>query len=237
MLSAHKIIRILFFFIITIVISSSVTAQSDTTGCCDGIRGNINGDALEQIDIGDLIYLVGSMFNLFFTNPIICSEENDINGDGSIDIGDLVHLVSYMFNDGPEPAYCDLTTPLLAGSKIIITMEEVANGTNKELHLNYSTQHMVANACVILETQLIQSSNFIYIAFDTSIVPISCFQVPVYAHASDNLGELVNSTYSLTFNNGFPYAIELKVTNDFYQITGTDERQFIITNPILNRTP
>ena len=177
------------------------------------------------------------MFNIYFTDPIICSEENDINGDGSIDISDLVSLVSFMFQEGPEPAYCDLTTPLLAGTKIIISMEEVDTGSSKELHLNYRTQHMVANACVILETQLIQSSNYIYITFDTTIVQEICFQVPVYAYASDNLGELANSTYSLTFNNGFPVAMDLIVTDESYEITGVDERQFIIITPILYKAP
>ena len=74
--------------------------------CCIGIRGNIDSDPEETIDISDLVYLVDFMFT---GGPApACHEEADVNGDGgeTIDIGDLVYLVAYMFTQGPEPPAC-----------------------------------------------------------------------------------------------------------------------------------
>ncbi len=75
-------------------------------GCCVGIRGNLNGDPLESIDISDLVLLVDYVFAAY-TNPV-CPEEDDVNGSGELDISDLVHLVDFIFGDpqGPAPASC-----------------------------------------------------------------------------------------------------------------------------------
>jgi hypothetical protein len=74
------------------------------TGCCNGIRGNINGDALEEIDISDVTYLVTYMFR--GGGAPTCEEEADLNGDSSVDIADLTTLVSYSFKSGPAPVGC-----------------------------------------------------------------------------------------------------------------------------------
>jgi hypothetical protein len=74
-------------------------------GCCVGIRGNINGDAGQAIDISDLVYLVDYMFTNGPEPP--CMDEANVNGFGDIDISDLVYLVDYMFLDGPAPAACE----------------------------------------------------------------------------------------------------------------------------------
>ncbi len=74
--------------------------------CCQGMRGNINGDSEESIDIADLIYMVSFMFN---DGPEPqCMDEANVNGDlyGDIDVSDLIHLVNYMFQDGTEPVIC-----------------------------------------------------------------------------------------------------------------------------------
>ncbi len=73
-------------------------------GCCDGFRGNIDGDPADEIDIGDLIALVDFMFN---EGPEpACITEANIDGFGDIDVSDLIMLVTYMFQDGPPPANC-----------------------------------------------------------------------------------------------------------------------------------
>jgi len=74
--------------------------------CCSGIRGNINGDPLEQIDVSDLVYLVAYMFTQGPEPP--CFKEANVDGDifEEITIGDLVWLVDYMFNQGTDPAIC-----------------------------------------------------------------------------------------------------------------------------------
>ncbi len=72
--------------------------------CCQGIRGNVDGDGNDTIDIGDLIALVNYMFNS--GSPLPCAAEADVDGSGAIEISDLIYLVDYMFNFGPAPAPC-----------------------------------------------------------------------------------------------------------------------------------
>jgi hypothetical protein len=87
--------------------------QADATGdrvgdacCCIGIRGNINGDLGQTVDISDLTFLVSYMFKGGPVPP--CPEESNINGIGTVDITDLTYLVSYMFKSGSAPGLCDV---------------------------------------------------------------------------------------------------------------------------------
>ena len=77
-----------------------------TTTCCEGIRGNIDEDPAEKINIVGLIYLVNYIFNDGVEPP--CLYEANIDGDilGWINITDLIYLVNYMFNDDVVPAAC-----------------------------------------------------------------------------------------------------------------------------------
>ena len=74
--------------------------------CCDGIRGDINYDALDQIDIADLVYFVDYSFGNPQGPEPPCFEEADVDASASLDIADIVYLVSYMFNGGPAPVVC-----------------------------------------------------------------------------------------------------------------------------------
>lgn len=73
-------------------------------GCCIGVRGNIDGDILDQIDIADLVYFV----DFSFSNPPgpepPCLAEADVDGTGILDIADIVYMVDYMFSQPPGPA-------------------------------------------------------------------------------------------------------------------------------------
>jgi hypothetical protein len=80
-----------------------VATQCVTT-CCIGIRGNVNGDGAESIDIADLTFLVNYMFKSGPTPT--CVEEANVDGIGGLDIADLTYLVSYMFKSGPDPVAC-----------------------------------------------------------------------------------------------------------------------------------
>lgn len=72
---------------------------------CVGIRGNIDGDQAEEINVADLVYLVTYMFQDGPEPP--SPEEADINGDFTgPDIADLVYLATYMFQNGPPPVAC-----------------------------------------------------------------------------------------------------------------------------------
>jgi hypothetical protein len=83
---------------------------STSSSCCVGIRGNIDGDGGDNIDISDLVYLVDYMFSGGLAPT--CMEEADLNGDEAIDISDLVYLVDYMFTGGSAPLVCGGSTPM-----------------------------------------------------------------------------------------------------------------------------
>jgi len=72
--------------------------------CCIDMRGNIDNDPSDLIDIADLVYLVNYSFG--GGAAPVCIEEADVSGDGTIDISDLVYLVNYAFGGGPAPAMC-----------------------------------------------------------------------------------------------------------------------------------
>jgi|CXWL01.1.fsa_nt_gi hypothetical protein len=63
--------------------------------CCIGIRGNIDCDGLQSIDIGDLTILVDHLFISF--TPLCCVDEGDMVVDASVDIADLTFLVDHLF--------------------------------------------------------------------------------------------------------------------------------------------
>ncbi len=75
--------------------------------CCVGIRGNVDGDPLESIDIADLVYLVAYMFQ--GGPPPSCFEEANVDGIDEIDIADLIYLKDFMFGTplGAAPVVCN----------------------------------------------------------------------------------------------------------------------------------
>lgn len=87
------------YLVVAVNGSGDFSPPSDTSvsGCCIGVVGNANGDALEEVDIADLTYLVNYLFVTFVPPP--CLAEGNITGDpaGEIDIADLTRLVNYLF--------------------------------------------------------------------------------------------------------------------------------------------
>ena len=76
-------------------------------GCCQGNRGDMNGDNSAGADILDLTYIVDLIFR--GGSDISCPEEGDINGDGvSGNILDLTFVVDIIFRAGPPPGPCPL---------------------------------------------------------------------------------------------------------------------------------
>lgn len=77
--------------------------------CCVGIRGNVDGDPGDAIDISDLVYLADYMFT---GGPAPeCWSEANVDGLGpddasGVDISDLTYLTDYMFTGGPPPPPC-----------------------------------------------------------------------------------------------------------------------------------
>ncbi len=80
----------------------------EPAGCCKGMRGNIDNDQSDVLDITDIVYMVNYSFGVPTGPAPICFEEADVNGDSSLDITDIVYLVNYSFSDpsGPAPVSC-----------------------------------------------------------------------------------------------------------------------------------
>ena len=78
--------------------------QEFAGGCCIGIRGNVDGDPGDAINVADLTYLVDYLF--FGGPPPPCEEEGNVNGLGGINVADLTYLVDYLFFGGPAPPPC-----------------------------------------------------------------------------------------------------------------------------------
>ena len=74
-------------------------------GCCQGPRGDMNGDGHANTDILDLTFTVDHIFR---GGPqVSCDKEGDINGDSSVcNIIDLTFIVDLIFRGGPQPPNC-----------------------------------------------------------------------------------------------------------------------------------
>jgi len=84
--------------------SNNVSVLLNEYCCLPPLRGNVDYDPADVIDISDLVYTVDYMF-VGGPEPD-CFPEADIDGTGIHDISDLVDLVDYMFNGGPPPYPC-----------------------------------------------------------------------------------------------------------------------------------
>ncbi len=74
-----------------------VAGTISLSDCCMGMRGNVDGDPGEAINVADLTYLVD---HLFFNGPEPpCLEEGDVTGDGALNVADLTCFVDYLFFD------------------------------------------------------------------------------------------------------------------------------------------
>lgn len=72
--------------------------------CCHGIRGNVNGDQDELINIADMTHFIDYLFDEGPALP--CDKESDLNADTLINIADMTYLISYIFESGPAPVIC-----------------------------------------------------------------------------------------------------------------------------------
>lgn len=87
------------------LVTTDGSVACDAGGCCV-MRGDVNHDGAELIDIADLLYLIDYMFT-GGPEPV-CFDEADIDASETepLDIGDLVYLIDFMFTGGPAPVEC-----------------------------------------------------------------------------------------------------------------------------------
>ncbi len=87
-------------------------ADTDSDGigdacCCEGIRGNFDGDPSDVVNIQDLTALVDYLFAQPPGPPSGCPNEDNIDGEGAVNVQDLTYLVDYLFAQPPGPAPVD----------------------------------------------------------------------------------------------------------------------------------
>lgn len=83
---------------------SNVAIRPVCREVCIGMRGNVDGDALDRIDMADLVYLVRYAMGAPRGPAPRCPEEADVDGSGAINIADLVYLSRYTMGTTGEPA-------------------------------------------------------------------------------------------------------------------------------------
>lgn len=86
-------------------------SNSDGLGdacCCLGPRGNVDGDANDEVNVADLTRLVSYLFA--GDDILVCPAEACVSGDpaGEITIVDLTTLVAYLFTGGEPLPDCPL---------------------------------------------------------------------------------------------------------------------------------
>jgi len=73
--------------------------------CMGGVRGNVDMDVGDNINVSDVTLLVEFLFQ--GGDPLPCLDEANFNGDASgVNVSDLTAIVDYLFSGGPGPAAC-----------------------------------------------------------------------------------------------------------------------------------
>ena len=75
-----------------------------TSGCCVNLRGNVNGDPADAVNVVDVTFLVKNLFTGGASPP--CKEEADVVANNSVNIVDVTFLVRYLFAGGASPPPC-----------------------------------------------------------------------------------------------------------------------------------
>ncbi len=72
--------------------------------CCTGMKGNIDNDPNDLINILDVVYMTNYLYK---DGPIpICLMEVDVNDDGSRNLLDAVYIIDYLYKGGAAPDSC-----------------------------------------------------------------------------------------------------------------------------------
>lgn len=144
MIKRIQILLLTIFLLLTFQTSQTnqLKLYSSESTCCVGMRGNIDSDPDDLVDISDLLYLADYMFYPGSPAPI-CMEEANVNGDENDipDISDLLFLVDYMFSQPGEaeaPADCPSLiqiTNLEYGDNVVYGTADVPDTVNYKVVL------------------------------------------------------------------------------------------------------
>lgn len=75
------------------------------TPCCIGLRGNVNCDLADRVDIADLTTLLDYLFSAPLPS-LCCEAEANVDALGSVDIADLTFLIDHLFINNPSLPAC-----------------------------------------------------------------------------------------------------------------------------------
>ncbi len=197
----RNVLIIVFSLLLFVVVTTG-----DAQDCCIDIRGNVDYDPLDEIDISDLVFLVDFMFNSGAEPQ--CADEADINGEGNgTDISDLVYLVAYMFDGGPQPADCipDTVThvivPLAVGN--IWLYHKVEYNSSGTVIAEYDTSSSIVSDTLIVDS-------IWYIVEDgTGALPSNIatnWDDGLWTYAADSTpSELLALKFPTTIGDSYPY--------------------------------
>jgi len=235
-----------FVAVFILIFCASVTSEQRLTktpdlksaadDCCIGMRGNVNFDQNDVIDIADLVYFIEFAFGGLIGIELPCEEEADVDGDGQLSIADIVYFVSYMFHNGPPPLDCGEIN-LNLDSRVIIGMQETIIDDIPQLLFFYTSERILGCINYLIGTSFNQNGNTFSITFEGFYLTGACFTATGPAHGSQLIGRLAPGAYDVIFNNGIPVTFQLVVTENSYELIGADDRQFIISNSQTPRTP
>ncbi len=163
-----KILRI--SFLLGLISFLSIMAQVYADECCTGIRGNVDGDSLDEINVADLTYLVDYLFN---SGPAsVCQSEADVTADNEINITDLTFLVDYLFNNGQEPPACSTVVvdsvilPLTIGNQWISDVTEYNSS-------GQVTAHYIDTGYIGGDTIIVDTTWYLFLDEDSASVDTS----------------------------------------------------------------
>ncbi|GEM_PF-1373468 len=207
--------------------------------CCEGIRGNVDEDDDEQIDISDLVCLVEYMFCQY---PEVCCvphciDEADIDGSGDIDISDLVYLVDFIFMAGPQPTPCQAGFIAPVNSLIHVSLWEslLPSARTQKFRCATETIYPCCNFAIINRMSIVGSA--ISVEFSGIYQPLICLTALGPALANLHLGSLTSGTYSLAFENGAQVSGRLIVSEEAFHITCDDSSIVVFDRAELRRVP
>ena len=93
---------IIAFLILCLLLMTGSAYTAEDPCCCEQDTGNIDGDAIGNIDIADLTLLIDHLFINF--PSLDCTGKANVDGDtqGTIDIADLTFLIDHLFINFPS---------------------------------------------------------------------------------------------------------------------------------------
>ena len=83
--------------------------QDFYSGCCVGLRGNLDGSPDEEVTLGDLTVMIDHLF--ISLDDLACWEEGNLDeslpeGVGSVTLGDFTVLIDNLFISLEDPPPC-----------------------------------------------------------------------------------------------------------------------------------